>query len=71
LKSFVKVFGISEGVEDTLEKLRQPLPVPTTAIFSHSDGLLHWRGCVQRIIFETPSPSTAPAQQVWDTASAI
>jgi len=119
-KNFVKVFGVSEGALDTLERLRQPLPVPTTAIFSRSDGLLHWssctvdgpdteniavhsshvglvssplvlaaltdrlahidsashapfswRGCVRRIFVETPAPSTAPAQQLWDTASVV
>ena len=44
-KNFAKVFGVSEGALDTLEQLRQPLPVPTTAIFSRSDGLLHWSSC--------------------------
>ena len=44
-KSFVKVFGVTDQAEDALETLRKPLPVPATAIFSRSDGLLHWRSC--------------------------
>ncbi len=44
-KSFIKVFGVTDRAEDALETLRKPLPVPTTAIFSRSDGLLHWRSC--------------------------
>jgi pimeloyl-ACP methyl ester carboxylesterase len=44
-KSFTKVFGVSQGAGETLEMLRRPLPVPTTAIFSRSDGLLHWHSC--------------------------
>ncbi len=44
-KSFIKVFGVTDRAEEALETLRQPLPVPTTAIFSRSDGLLHWRSC--------------------------
>jgi len=45
-KSAVQIFGVSDRAEDVLDALRQPLPVPTTAIFSRSDGLLHWRSCV-------------------------
>ncbi|HEY1888705.1 MAG TPA: alpha/beta hydrolase, partial [Roseiarcus sp.] len=28
--------------------LAEPPPVPTTAIFSRSDGVCAWRGCVER-----------------------
>ena len=45
-KGAVQIFGVSDRAEEVLETLRQPLPVPTTAIFSRSDGMLHWRSCV-------------------------
>ena len=33
-----------------LEPAGQPLPVPTTSIYSHFDGIVHWQTCL-----ETPS----------------
>jgi pimeloyl-ACP methyl ester carboxylesterase len=27
--------------------LRQPLPVPTTSIYSRSDGIVHWQSCLE------------------------
>jgi len=30
-----------------LERLREPLPVPTTAIFSRTDGICAWQSCVE------------------------
>lgn len=44
-KSAVQVFGVTDRAEEVLETLRKPLPVPTTAIFSRSDGILHRRSC--------------------------
>jgi pimeloyl-ACP methyl ester carboxylesterase len=29
------------------ERLRQPLPVPTTSVFSRSDGIVAWRSCLE------------------------
>jgi hypothetical protein len=31
-----------------LQDLRRPLPVPSTSIFSKSDGIVSWRGCLQK-----------------------
>jgi pimeloyl-ACP methyl ester carboxylesterase len=31
-----------------LQELRRPLPVPSTSIFSKSDGIVSWRGCMQK-----------------------
>ncbi len=28
--------------------LRRPLPVPTTSIYSRSDGIVHWQSCLER-----------------------
>lgn len=27
--------------------LRQPLPVPTTSVYSKTDGIVHWQGCLE------------------------
>jgi pimeloyl-ACP methyl ester carboxylesterase len=37
--------GLSERAEDVIDALRRPLPVPTTAIWSRTDGIVGWRGC--------------------------
>jgi len=33
---------------DMQQRLREPPPVPTTSIYSRSDGIVSWRGCVQQ-----------------------
>jgi pimeloyl-ACP methyl ester carboxylesterase len=38
--------GLSVRARQVVETLRKPLPVPCTAIFSKTDGILNWRGCV-------------------------
>ena len=38
--------GLSERAEKIIDELRGPLPVPTTAIWSKTDGIVGWRGCV-------------------------
>ncbi len=38
--------GISERAEKVVDELRGPLPVPTTAIWSRTDGVVGWRGCL-------------------------
>jgi len=37
--------GLSERAEKIIDELRGPLPVPTTAIWSKTDGIVGWRGC--------------------------
>ena len=32
---------------DVLERLRSPLPVPTTAIYTRTDGIVAWQSCVE------------------------
>jgi hypothetical protein len=32
---------------DVLARLRSPLPVPTTAIYSRTDGIVAWQSCVE------------------------
>ncbi len=41
---------LSEGsvIDDALRaRMRQPLPVPATAIYSRSDGIVAWQGCLE------------------------
>lgn len=37
--------GLSDRARDIVDQLRQPVPVPTTAIWSRSDGITSWSGC--------------------------
>lgn len=39
---------IDELDEERLRTLRETPPVPTTAIYSRTDGIAHWRSCVER-----------------------
>ena len=38
--------GIVDNAAEVMGTLRQPLPVPCTAIYSRTDGIASWRGCV-------------------------
>jgi hypothetical protein len=44
--------GSLHDAHDLREALRRPLPVPTTSIYSRSDGIVHWQSCL-----EDPSPT--------------
>ena len=37
--------GLSDRARDIIKQLREPVPVPTTAIWSKSDGIAKWSGC--------------------------
>lgn len=37
--------GISDRARPMIDLLRGPLPVPVTAVYSTSDGIVPWRGC--------------------------
>ena len=37
--------GISERAREIVDTLRLPLDVPSTAIYSKTDGITHWRAC--------------------------
>jgi pimeloyl-ACP methyl ester carboxylesterase len=41
-----RTHGLSERAEKVVDELRGPLPVPATAIWSRTDGIVGWRGCV-------------------------
>jgi hypothetical protein len=51
---FMRAFGNRrphEGQTAIRERMHLPLPVPTTAIYSRSDGIVAWRSCA-----ESPGP---------------
>jgi hypothetical protein len=48
--------GISDRARDIVDQLREPVPVPTTAIWSRSDGVTRWSGCR---VDETTTPAIA------------
>lgn len=48
--------GLSDRARDIVDRLRQPVPVPTTAIWSRSDGITSWSGCS---VDETTTPALA------------
>jgi pimeloyl-ACP methyl ester carboxylesterase len=48
--------GLSDRARDIVDQLRQPVPVPTTAIWSRSDGVTRWSGCS---VDETTTPAIA------------
>ncbi len=37
--------GISDRARPMIDLLRGPVPVPVTAVYSKSDGIVPWRGC--------------------------
>jgi pimeloyl-ACP methyl ester carboxylesterase len=36
------------GAPEIQAALRRPLPVPTTSIYSRTDGIVHWQGCLEQ-----------------------
>ncbi|WP_020106617.1 alpha/beta fold hydrolase [Nocardia sp. 348MFTsu5.1] len=38
-------YGLSPDARDIVDVLRQPMPVPCTAIYSKTDGIVNWRSC--------------------------
>jgi pimeloyl-ACP methyl ester carboxylesterase len=40
-----RTHGLSTRALGVVETLRRPLPVPVTAIYSKTDGIVNWRGC--------------------------
>jgi pimeloyl-ACP methyl ester carboxylesterase len=40
-----RTHGLSSRALEIVATLRQPLPVPATAIYSRTDGIVNWRGC--------------------------
>jgi pimeloyl-ACP methyl ester carboxylesterase len=48
---FIPLRPEGKGVHESQElraALRRPLEVPTTSIYSRTDGIVHWQGCLQQ-----------------------
>lgn len=50
---YQRITGNAMGLPEHLKGLDQPLPVPTTSIFSRSDGVVCWQDCI-----EPPGPGS-------------
>ncbi|MCR9078498.1 MAG: alpha/beta hydrolase [Hyphomonadaceae bacterium] len=38
---------LNQEIKDRIETMGAPMPVPTTSVYSKSDGIVHWHGAVQ------------------------
>lgn len=54
--------GIVENAREIVDTLRGPVPVPLTAVWSKTDGIVPWQGC-------TVDPSTDPLAENVEVAS--
>lgn len=49
------------------EHLRDPMPVPTTAIYSRSDGIVPWQACLNELMAPRRTSRSRPRISGWDT----
>lgn len=54
--------GIVDNAREIVDQLRGPVPVPLTAVWSRSDGIVPWRGCT--VDEHDGSDGRAPAENV-------
>ena len=47
LVPLLSAIGPLHEAHDLRAALRRPLPVPTTSIYSRSDGIVHWQSCLE------------------------
>jgi hypothetical protein len=46
--------NIVDGIDDEmLLRIRQPLPVPSTAIYSRQDGIVAWQTCIEETLSDS------------------
>lgn len=53
--------GIADNAREIVDLLRGPVPVPLTAVWSRTDGIVPWRGCT---VDERSAADGAPAENV-------
>ncbi|KRB72776.1 hypothetical protein ASE01_22290 [Nocardioides sp. Root190] len=53
--------GIAENAREIVDLLRGPVPVPLTAVWSKTDGIVPWRGCT---VEERDAADGPPAENV-------
>lgn len=54
--------GIAPNAREIVDRLRGPVPVPLTAVWSRTDGIVPWRGCA--VDEHDGSDGRAPAENV-------
>jgi pimeloyl-ACP methyl ester carboxylesterase len=40
---------VASNSATSLERMRQPIPVPSTSVYSRTDGIVHWRACISPV----------------------
>lgn len=53
--------GIAANAREIVDRLRGPVPVPLTAVWSRTDGIVPWRGCT---VEERDAAEGSPAENV-------
>jgi pimeloyl-ACP methyl ester carboxylesterase len=38
---------VASNNSESRERVRQPIPVPSTSVYSRTDGIVHWRACIE------------------------
>ena len=38
---------VSSTTSDSQKRVREPIPVPSTSVYSRTDGIVHWRACIE------------------------
>ena len=64
--------GISDRAKPMIELLRGPVPVPCTAVYSKTDGIVPWRGCAVDAAAFPPAENVAvPSSHVGMVANPL
>jgi len=64
--------GISDRARPMVDLLRGPVPVPCTAVFSKTDGIVPWRGCVVDVAARPPAENVpVPSSHVGMVANPL
>ena len=64
--------GVSDRAEPMIELLRGPVPVPCTAVYSKTDGIVPWRGCaVETVAFPAAENVAVPSSHVGMVANPL
>lgn len=53
LYDLVTKHQVDEISDEMILRIRKPLPVPSTAIYSRMDGVLAWQTCVEEVLCDT------------------
>lgn len=45
--------GVDEIDDEMVMRIRAPLPVPSSAIYSRTDGIVAWQSCVEEVLTDS------------------